>query len=72
MKKARAKKKITENSQCFGDLFGVTVTIELDPNQTWYVQKRAAYWYAHRKGGVLLRLTDAAFNRLFEIQEETP
>ena len=67
---AVCKKKATEHAQVFGDMYGVHITINLIPNQKWHVKKDGKYFHVWKQNSVKLRLTESAFNRLFEIEQE--
>lgn len=56
-----------ETAQFYGDLFGVSAVIELKESQIWKAYKKQNYWYIQGRGEFCLRLTDAAFNRLFTV-----
>lgn len=65
------KKKIAETAQFYGDAYGMTAIVRLEPGQKWYAEHSGAYWFLRKKGtGIELRLTNAAANRLFEEVEE--
>lgn len=67
--KAICKVRATETAQIFGDMYGVSAIVSLVPEQKWYVQKSNGYYYVWRNGGIKLRLTPTAFNKLFKIEE---
>ncbi len=61
------KKEVKGNAQFFGDAFGMSAIINLEPGQKWYAAHSKGYWHLRKKrSGIELRLTDAAMNRLFE------
>ena len=62
--KAKNSGKIHEN--CYGDYLGCTVEVKIQTDWHWKARHANGYWWVTRKGGVTLRLTDAAFYRLFE------
>lgn len=66
---ARAKQAMCESAQCYGDFFGMSTIVEIFPDQKWKVRKSGGYYWLTRKGGMKLRLTEAAFCRLFELEE---
>lgn len=67
---AICKRPATECALVFGDLQGVQVAINLMPGQRWHVAKDGKYFFIWQQKNIKLRLTKAAFNRLFE-QGET-
>lgn len=69
---ARPVADVQHMVHCYGDLYGVAVSIDLHPDQKWrVVSKSNSYIFLRRKGGVTLRLTPTAFDRLFEFIEKT-
>lgn len=66
------KQDARETWQMYGDMYGVSAEITLRKNQKWTAYCHGTnslkkYWWLTRKGsGIRLRLTDAAFRRLFE------
>ena len=60
------KMKITESAQLYCDCFGVTVFMKLDPSQKWTITNKDKRYFVLAKKGQVIRLTHAAFNRLFE------
>lgn len=62
----KPKRNISSMNQCYGELFGVSVEVKLIANQYWTAKKSQGYWRLKCKG-LNLRLTDAAFDRLFTI-----
>lgn len=61
-------KNLKRSVNGFGDLLGGTAIIALKTNQKWKAKYSKRYWYVTRKGcPITLRLTDTAFNRLFEV-----
>lgn len=67
---ARAKFPYDLRMYAYGEFNGVTVDVEIKPDQKWKVRSANGYIFLTRKGGTTLRLTPAAFNRLFELKEE--
>lgn len=70
MKIARAKFSYDLRMYAYGEFNGVTVDVEIKPDQKWKSRLLNGYVFLTRKGGVTLRLTQAAFHRLFELKEE--
>lgn len=70
MKVAIAKAIVKETAQLYGDMIGVTTYVEITPEQKWKVRTAAGYIWLSRKGGMVLRLTPNAFQRLFILREE--
>ena len=66
---ARPKAAYAYNALCYGDGSGMTAIAHIDPRQKWRVRKRDGYFHLSRKGGYMLRLTEAAFCRLFVLEE---
>lgn len=64
------KTKITELGQLYGDCFGVSVLLRLDPSQKWTITNKDKRYFVLAKKGQAIRLTHAAFNRLFDEVEE--
>ena len=60
------KKKMHEVGQLYGDCFGVMVCLQLDPSQKWTITNQCGGYMYLAKKGQRLRLTYAAFNRLFD------
>lgn len=60
------KIKITESGQLYGDCFGVTMFLRIDPSQKWTITNQDRRYVVLAKKGQILRLTHAAFNRLFK------
>ena len=60
------KIKIMESNQLYGDCFGVTVFLRIDPSQRWIITNQDKRYVVLAKKGQVIRLTHAAFNRLFE------
>lgn len=67
---ARPKEPFSVLTQCYGELFGMSISVDLSPDQKWKVKKFDGYYWLSRKGVARLRLTAAALNRLFELEEE--
>lgn len=65
---ARAKKAMRESAQCYGDFYGMSVIVDIFPDQKWTVRKSGGYYWLNRKGGMKLRLTEKAFCQLFELE----
>lgn len=70
MKTARAKQPCDVRVYAHGDFSGMTIDLEITPDQKWKAHSVSGYILLSRKGGVTLRLTPAAFRRLFEFREE--
>lgn len=70
MKIARAKQPCDVRVYAQGDFSGMTIDLEINTDQKWKVNISGGYVFLSRKGGVTLRLTPAAFRRLFELREE--
>ena len=66
---ARAKASVAECAQCYGGFFGMSVVVTLSPFQKWKVRKSGGYYWLTRKGGMKLRLTEAALCRLFDLED---
>ncbi len=66
--KAVCKLKTEQFAQLFDVLYGVSVGVKLEVGQIWRVTKTGGYYYAKR-GTCKLRLTQSAFNKLFDIEE---
>lgn len=67
---ARPKEQISILTQCYGELYGMSVSVMLSPDQKWKVKKIDGYYWLSRKGVARLRLTAAALSRLFELEED--
>lgn len=67
---ARAKTPCDMRFYGYGEFNGVTFDVEVTPDQKWKVRTAEGYFHLARKGGMKLRLTPAAFHRLFELMEE--
>ena len=67
---ARAKFSYDLRMYAYGEFNGVTVDVEINPDQKWKARYAEGYFHLTRKGGTKLRLTPAAFHRLFELREE--
>lgn len=65
---ASPKADSVKSAQFYGDEFGMSVFVSFSPNQRWIVKKKDKYWWLRHKG-VVLRLTDTALHRLFNIKE---
>lgn len=60
------KKDLEHFVNCCGDFLGVTAIVNLKTSQKWKAKKSKGYWLIKRKGcPITIRLTEAAFNRLF-------
>lgn len=70
MRIARAKQPCDVRVYAQGAFSGMTIDLEITPDQKWRPRTVAGYVLLSRKGGVTLRLTPAAFRRLFELREE--
>lgn len=70
MKIARAKYPCDLRLYAYGEFSGVTVDVQIKPDQKWRSRFSGGYVILTRKGGLTLRLTVAAFRRLFELMEE--
>ena len=66
---AVCKKTLTERAQVFGDLYGLTVTVNLIIGQKWHFKKDRKYFTVWKQNSVKLRFTEAAFHRHFEIEQ---
>ena len=66
---ARPKEKASVLTQCYGDLFGMSISVELSPDQKWNVRKSNGYYWLSRKGVAKLRLTGTALSRLFVLED---
>lgn len=67
---ARAKYPCDLRLYAYGEFNGVTLDVEIKPDQKWKAKCINGYFHLTRKGGTKLRLTPAAFHRLFELKEE--
>lgn len=71
MKIARAKMGCDIWLNAYGpDLNGLQVCMEIMPDQKWKVRTAGGYIFLMRKGAPTLRLTPAAFSRLFILEDE--
>ena len=70
MLNARAKVPCDMRIYAYGDFSGVTVDLAITPDQKWKARFDGGYVHLTRKGSVSLRLTPAAFNRLFDLRSE--
>lgn len=61
---------IHEVGQLYGDCFGVMVCLQLDPSQKWTITNKDKRYVVLAKKGQIIRLTHAAFNRLFDEVKE--
>ena len=63
---AQAKSNFMIDSQCYGDQFGISVKMPVLTEQKWQIESHSnGYYFLSRKGGARIRLTDAAFSRMF-------
>ena len=70
MKVAIAKGVVLQKALLYGDMNGVTTYVEITPQQKWKVRTADGYIWLSRKGGMVLRLTPNAFQRLFILRED--
>ena len=64
------KQKMLAEAQCYAGTYGVSMEVRLTPEQRWKATWKGHYWWLTRKGSTTrLRLTDAAFRRLFDVKE---
>lgn len=67
---AIAQADVLFEADCFGYLYGTRVNATVHRGQKWIVEKSGKYWYARRanphKNGVTIRMTDAAFQKVFK------
>lgn len=66
------KKEINESGHLYGDCFGVTLYLQIDPSQKWTITNQGGGYVVLAKKGQRIRLTYAAFNRFFdEVRSDT-
>ena len=69
---ARAKISCATRLYAYAEFNGMAVDVEITPDQKWKVRTADGYIHLTRKGGMHLRLTPAAFHRLFILESEDP
>ena len=67
---ATAKETIHPVAQFYGrDMTGVSIQLHIRPRNRWTAKQAGGYWYLTRpRGAYVLRLTDAALRRLFDLE----
>ena len=64
------KKEINEAGPLYGDCIGVTLYLHIDQSQKWTITNQGGGYVVLAKKGQRIRLTYAAFNRLFDEVKE--
>ena len=64
------KKEINEAGYLYGDCFGVTLYLQINQSQKWTITNQGGGYVFLAKKGQRIRLTYAAFNRLFDEVKE--
>ena len=65
------KKEINESDICMVIVLGVTLHLQIDPSQKWTITNQGGGYVVLAKKGQRIRLTYAAFNRLFDEVRDT-
>lgn len=48
------------------NMIGVSVVLQFNKRQIWKAKKRGKYWFLKGRGELMIRLTEAAMNRMFD------